>query len=57
MSEWRQIKLSVLLNAIDNDHRFLLFGGEYRTFRTVFALSRTFRSITVTSIALYELAG
>ena len=37
MSEWRQIKLSVLLHAIDNDHRFLLLDSPSGslTFRTV----------------------
>ena len=37
MSEWRQIKLSVLLHAIDNDHRFLLLDSPFGslTFRTV----------------------
>ena len=39
MSEWRQIKLSVLLHAIDNNHRFILLrqtpGGKDLTFRAV----------------------
>ena len=38
MSEWRQIKLSVLLHAIDNDHSILLLhapSGEYPTFRAI----------------------
>ena len=35
MSEWRQIKLSVLLHAINNDHRFLLLDGEALTFHAV----------------------
>ena len=38
MSAWRQIKLSVLLHAIDNDHSILLLhapSGEYPTFRAI----------------------
>lgn len=36
MSEWRQLKLSVLLHAIDNNHRFILLqyvtGDKDQTF-------------------------
>ena len=39
MSEWRSVRLSVLLHAIDNDHRFLLLrqtpGGKDLTFRAI----------------------
>lgn len=34
MSEWREIKLSVLLHAIDNDHRYYLTSIPDETFRT-----------------------
>ena len=57
MSAWRQIKLSVLLHAIDNDHSILLLhapSGEYPTF-PLLRISHILYSGVNESISLYRL--